>query len=725
MITEKYSAGRRNFIKASGLASLGLIIGIDAKAKLFTVSGNTAVLSDFEINPFIVIDTRNNITIINPRNDMGQGTLHSVPALIAEELEVALSQVKIIQSDGKSKYGSQTSGGSSSIRTLWAPLRKAGAAAKEMLIKAAANAWGIPENQCYAADAKVFQKNSSASFTYGQLVEAASKLDVPANPILKDRKDFKILGKDLKRLDIPKRVTGKAIYGLDVEVPGMVYASILHSPMIFGKIVSIDDAAALKVPGVLQVVRCERKMIHRDAESVAVIATSWWAANKGRNALMVQWDNGDLEKTLDTDEYFGRCRAATAVAGINFEATGDFDRKFVKAKARLESVYQTPFLSHVPVEPENTTAFVKADGSVEIWAPIQGPGETLPDVAGYLKIPAEKIKIHAVLMGGSFGRKAYIDFVKEACFLSKKLKKPVKVVWTREDDITQGPYRPGMLSHMQGFAEEGKIAGFHHHVIGESILGQVFKGLADDEADSWIGEALGMDNNGYQFSKAFKTTWTNIKTQIPIMWWRAVNASNLSWGQECFMDELAHLAGKDPLAARLDILKDERFRKLLQMLAEKADYHQPAAPGTGRGLAIFRSFGSICGCCITVSKAGQGIKIDKVVAVMDCGMYVDADTVKAQMEGNIIMGISAAIKKGITFKNGRCEQSNYNNYEVMRINEAPQIDTFIMANEEAPGGVGEPGLPPVAPALGNAIFAATGLRVRDLPIDISNLNAEG
>lgn len=710
-----FKPGRRDFIKKSGLATLGLVIGIDSTARAFNITRLTEPATPFEVSPFILIDIHNNITIVNPRNDMGQGTIHSVPAMIAEELEVMLDQVTIIQSDGKTKYGPQTSGGSSSIRTLWLPLRKAGAATKEMLISAAARRWAVPASACYASGGKIFKKGSDVSLTYGQLAEEASQLEVPGSPVLKARGDFRIIGKDLKRAEIPARVTGKAVYGIDVEVPGMVYAAILHSPMIFGKVVTIDDSAALKIAGVIRVIRCERKMIHRDTDSVAVIASSWWAASKGKEALKVQWDHAGLAEKLHTDTYFEQCHAQVKTDGINHHETGDFKRKFDSATSKLEVTYETPFLAHVPLEPENTTAHVRQDGSVEIWAPIQGPGETLPDVARYLNIAPEKVKIHPVLMGGSYGRKAYIDFVKEACFLSSKLNVPVKVLWTREDDVTQGPYRPGMLSHMQGFTEDGKITGFHHHIIGESILRQVFKGLADNEADPWMGEALGEGNVKYLF-KTDKVSWTNVKTEIPIMWWRAVNASNLGWGQECFMDELAHLAGKDPLAARLELLEDERYIKVLKTLAEKSDYYTPSPPGTGKGIAIFRSFGTICACCITVSVRDKAITIDKAVSVVDCGMYVSADTVKAQTEGNIVMGLSAAIKGGIVFKNGICQQSNYHNYHIMRMPEMPAVSVHIMENDEAPGGVGEPGLPPVAPALGNAIFAATGIRIRKLPL---------
>ncbi len=717
----KIYSTRRNFLKTTGLAGVGLMLGFSGFGKDVAVKKLAAgPLLDLEINPFILIKTDGSITLINPRPDMGQGSTQAAPSLIAEELEVRLEQVTLIQSDGRDKYGSQQSGGSSTVRELWTPLRQAGAAAKEMMTEVAAQRWNVAVTDCYAREGKIWLKNSDKSFSYGDLVEDASKLPVPSNPVLKDPKDFKILGKYNKRLDVPSRVTGQAVYGIDIELPGMVYACILHAPMIHGKVVSIDDTEAKKIPGVLEVVKTQRPMPHRRADAVAVIASNFWAAQKGRRALNVTWDNGDLEKTLSTDAYFAACYEAAKKEGINYEAKGDFKAKYNTAKDKLEAIYETPFLAHAPIEPECAVVHVRDDGFVDVWAHVQGPDGALQEVSRILDVPTEKIKINVPLLGGSFGRKAYHDYLNEACLLSKALKKPVKVLWTREDDISQGPYRPGMLSAVQGFVKNGKIAGYHHHAIGESILGQVFQGLSPDEADPWLSGEISTENSKYNFPVS-KVSWTNVKTDIPIVWWRSVYASNFGWGQECFIDELALLAKKDPLQARLEIISDERYRNVLNVLAAKSGYAEKLPEGWGRGIAIFASFGSISAAAITVSKQGAGVKIEKVVSVIDCGYYVNPDNVKAQTEGNIIMGITAAVKPGITFSNGVCNQSNFHDYQIMRFTESPKMDIHIIDSGAAPGGVGEPGLPPIAPALGNAIFAATGVRVRKLPVDLDNL----
>lgn len=716
-------SNRRTFIKTLGLSSASLVLGVSSiakgKAAVVNMSADPLNLA-LEINPFIVIQPSGQISLINPRPDMGQGSTQAVPSLLAEELEVSLDQVTILQSDGKGKYGDQTSGGSSSVRALWTPIRQAGAAAKEMLIKAAAQRWSVPISECYAEKAKVFHRPSGKSLTYGEVADDASKFEIPKDPKLKDPKDFKIIGKYAPRLDVPARVTGKAVFGIDVDVPNMVYAVMIHSPLVHGKVVSIDDTAALKIKGVQKVLKCERPMPHRTAEAVAIIADNYWAALSAKKAVKVQWDNGDLAKTHNTSVYFKKCTEAATGEGLKAEEEGDFKATFAGAAQKLEALYETPFLAHAPMEPENAIAHVKEDGTAEVWAPIQGPDWALRDLAGYLKIKPENIKINVALLGGAFGRKAYHDFLLEACFLSREVKKPVKVVWTREDDITQGPYRPGMVAKMQGGVDDkGNIVAYHHHPIGESIQFQVFK-APNDKPDDWICGELSQKEQKYNIP-AFKISFTHVPTEIPIVWWRSVYASNFGFSQEGFFDELAHAAKKDPLKARLELMTDARFKKVLETLAEKANWSEKLPAGQGKGIAIFKSFGSISACCVTVAKQGVGVKIEKVVSVIDCGHYVNPDNVKAQTEGNIVMGITAAVKKGTIFTNGQAEQTNFHQYQVMRMNEMPAVDIHIVESGAQPGGVGEPGLPPIAPALTNAVFAATGKRIRRLPFDLNTL----
>lgn len=715
------NSNRRDFLKTASITGMGLALGFNSYAGEASVHKLNANVFIHELNPFIIIDTQGNITLVNSRPDMGQGSYQAVPSILAEELEVSLHQVKIIPSDGREQYGAQQSGGSSTVRELWNTLRKTGASAKEMLVNAAANKWAVTADQCEAREGKIYLKGSDKSIGYGDLVADASKLEVPKNPKLKDPKEYRILGKYAKRLDVPSKVTGTAVFGIDVVVPNMLYATIVHAPSVKGKLKSVHDEDAKKVIGVKSVLKTKHFYPGGDTEAVAVVADNYWAALKASKLLKLKWDDEKLAETNSSERYFKAMHAAAEKNGVRAEEEGDFNAYFDYMDTKLEASYETPFLAHAAIEPVNATAYVKPDGSVEVWAPIQGPDGALVETSNLLGIPKDKVKINPTLLGGSFGRKAFMDFMKEAIDISKQMQAPVKLIWTREEDMTQGPFRPGMLSKMRGVInKQNRIAAFSHHAIGESIQGQHWNGVQPFQADDWIAGELSKENHKYNFN-IHHLSYTRVKTDIPILWWRSVYASNFAWGQECFLDELAHKAGKDPIAVRKELLQNsERDLKVITKLEEVLKSSSLPA-GHARGVAMFRSFATMSATAVEVAKVGNTVKIVKVTSVIDCGQHVNPDMVKAQTEGNIVMGLTAAIKDGITFSNGRCDQSNYHNYPVMRINEMPVVDIHIMDNLEKPGGVGEPGLPPIAPALGNAIFNLTGKRVRRLPVDLENV----
>lgn len=714
-------SNRREFLKKTGAASFGLALGFHS------VAGNDQVIKldqqvfIHELNPFIIIDTAGNITLVNSRPDMGQGSYQAVPSILAEELEVNLDQVKIIPSDGRAQYGAQQSGGSSTVRELWNSLRKTGAAAKEMLIQSAANKWAVNADQCYAQEGKIYLKGGDKSIGFGDLVTDASKLEVPKNPKLKDPKEYRILGKYAKRQDVPSKVTGQAVFGIDVVVPNMLYAVTVHSPSVKGKLKSIQDEEAKKVIGVKSVLKTKHFYPGGDTDAVAVVADNYWAALKASKLLKLKWES-EPDATLNSDNYFKEMHLAAAKTGVRAEEEGDFDSYYKFFDNKLEAVYETPFLAHAAIEPVNATAHVKTDGTVEVWAPIQGPDGALTETSNLLGIPKEKVKINPTLLGGSFGRKAFMDFMKEAIDISKQMQAPVKLIWPREEDMAQGPFRPAMLSKMRGVInKQNRLAAFSHHAIGESIQGQHWNGVEAFQADSWLASELSKENHKYNFP-VHHLSYSRVKTDIPILWWRSVYASNFSWGQECFLDEMAHKAGKDPIAARKELLRSaDRDLKVISKLEEITKAY-PALPANhARGVAMFRSFATMSAAAVEVAKTDKGIKIIKVTSVIDCGQHVNPDMVKAQTEGNIVMGLSAAIKGGITFSKSKCDQSNFHEYQVMRIHEMPAVDIHIMENLEKPGGVGEPGLPPIAPALGNAIFNLTGKRLRRLPIDLETI----
>jgi isoquinoline 1-oxidoreductase subunit beta len=708
---------RRNFLKSTGIFAIGFTLPIFGKAEGLTKLTADAV--DLALSPYVLITKDNKISILCPRPDMGQGTTQSMPMLVAEELGVSMEQITVVFTSGEAKYGGQQSGGSSSVRTRWKPMRTAGAAAREMLTKAAANRWGVAESDCISEGGKIVNTKTKAALSFGELVDDAAKLDIPKEPKLKAPKDFKLIGKSLKRLDIPAKTNGSAIFGIDVKVPNMVYAVMLHAPHIHGKIKSIDDAATLKIAGVRKVVRAERAMPHKVVECVAVIADNTWAAIEGRKALNVEWEATDYSKA-STAGYFEDLQKLKTKDGFTMDdKKGSLADGFKDAAQTIEAEYVTPFTAHAPLEPVNATAWVQGD-KVEIWAPIQGPDNLIKEIVRVFKFKPEDIKINVQLMGGAFGRKAYLDYVCEAVFLSKQLNQPVKLTWTREDDLTQGPFRPGMLNVLKGgLDKDGKLTTLHHKAVGAWLAWQLWK--AGPEKMTWWAEGLNQEDSPYVVPNRAHS-FVLAETDIPVLWWRSVYGSTNVFGHESFMDELAHAAKRDPLEFRTSMLAESpRFLEVLRVLKEKSGYGKPLPAGQAMGIAAARTFGSIAAHAFIVSKKGSGVQIEKIISVIDCGIAVNPDQVRAQTEGNVVMGLSAALKTPISVEGGEVAETNFHQFSLIRINEIPPIEVHIVQNELDPSGVGEPGLPPVAPALTNAIFNLMGKRIRTLPFDLGNI----
>jgi isoquinoline 1-oxidoreductase beta subunit len=711
MKTMNKNLSRRNFLRTAGITGAVLTVGYylpaSGKEPARFMTGDIADELGIPLNAWVSIDTSGKVTIRNHRSEMGQGSFQVVPQMIAEELEVDLDNVNILFAPGnQEKYGDQVTGGSSTVRGGYKHLLRTGATAREMLITAAAKKWSVSKDECYAENAQVIHRPSSKKFGYGELVTEASKLEPPKDVVLKERKNYKIIGKPLKRQDTPSKVNGKAIFGIDKKIPGMMHAVVERSPRFLGKVKSFDDSAAKAVPGVKQVIKVQMPVFASTREGVAVVATNLWSAMQGKKALKVEWDDEGFEH-LSTEQIYARMKEDLEKQPLSEKTAGNFDASFTKADKKVEAVYETPYESHSCMEPVNCTAYFH-DDKVEVWGPIQGPDWIQNDLSDRLKLPKENI-----------GRKAFTDYTTEAVMISKAINAPVQVVWMREDDMTQGPFRPGATYGCKaGLTKDGRIVAFQTKMAAQNMDHQ------------WPGADItsynGSTAEGFlepYFNSIPHYSFGDIPTKspVPVMWWRSVYASTNGFAYESFMDELAHEAGKDPLEFRRQHLGDERYQALIDKLQEKTNWKN-RTKNDGWGVAITECFKSVVAEAVKVSKNADGkVKVDKVVAVMDCGWYVNPDIISAQVEGSIVMALGAATKHATHFEDGKAVEKNFDTYKMPRINDIPEIEVYVMDNDEKPGGVGEPGLPPFSPALCNAIFDLTGKRIRTLPFNLDEV----
>jgi isoquinoline 1-oxidoreductase subunit beta len=709
---------RRKFIRIAALATGGgLLIGYlpsgDKKSRITNLSNISE--PGLGLNQYIFIDPSGKITLFNHRPEMGQGTFGSIPMILAEELEVDINKVEVMQSPAdRSKYGDQMVVGSRSIQSQFMSMRKMGAAAKEMLIKAAAKKWNVTEDECYAKDAKVIYKPSGKSFGYGELVEEASKLEVPQNPKLKDPKDFTIIGHSFPRKDIPEKTDGSAKYGIDCSVPGMLYASIERSPVFIGKIVSFNDAKAKAVPGVKHVFKTKRDVFGFTREGVAVLADTYWAAVQGRKALEIKWDNGDLE-SWSTKKIKEDYKKAAEQDGVSLDSKGDFEQSYANGIIKIEASYETPYQAHATMEPMNALVHVQKD-KCEFWGSTQNPNGIRSQLSRQTGIPEANVMVNYTYMGGGFGRRSMTDVSEEATDLSMQSGAPVKVIWTREDDISQGPFRACSLNVCKGVLDaNGNVTGLEHKVICQDIGNQSGSRF---EASRGI---IGGINTEYEIPN-YTLRGVLQKLYIPITYWRSVYHSTNCFAHESFIDELAVAAKKDPVNFRLDMLKNHRrYTQVLKMVAEKTNWYTPRQIDTGKGVSIVERSGAFTAMVIEIARINRKIIIEKITAVIDCGTYVNPDTVKAQCEGSIVMGLTATIKSGITIEKGKVADANFDKYPMLQLSETPEIDVTVVKSTDPPDGAGESGLANVAPALTNAIFNMTGKRVRVLPFNLADI----
>ncbi|SIT44384.1 Molybdopterin binding aldehyde oxidase and xanthine dehydrogenase [Paraburkholderia piptadeniae] len=725
-IVDVQRPSRRTFLKGAGAAAaLALTVGFEwAGTSRRAVAAETAS-NTFAPNAFLRVAPDDSVTVIAKHVEMGQGAYTGIATIVAEELDADWTHVRVESAPADAKryanlaFGTiQGTGGSSAMANSWMQLREAGAKARVMLVTAAAQQWKVPASELRTERGVVYHDASGKRATYGSLSTAAAALPVPDQITLKDPKDFKLIGSQSPRVDVPPKTDGTAQFTIDVTFPGMLVAVMQRPPQFGATVKSFDASAARAVPGVVDVVQVPR--------GVAVVGKSFWAAKQGRDALKVEWDDSHAEKRSSAD-IMAEYRKIANKPGLPARTEGDASKAIQGAARKISASYEFPYLAHAPMEPLDAVVKLTAD-SCEIWAGDQFQTIDQGNAARAAGLQPQQVSIHTLYAGGSFGRRANpgSDYISEAVSIAKALGAngtPVKLQWTREDDIRGGLYRPMYFHKLEaGLTRDGKLVGWQHRIVGQSIVADTpFAAMVKNGIDATSVE--GAANIAYAIPN-ISVQLSTTRTGVPVLWWRVVGSSHTAYAIEAFMDEAAHAAGKDPYTFRRDLLEHQpRMRAVLDLAAQKAGWsNKPLPRGKGRGIAVAEAFHTFVAQVAEVSIDKDGkVKVDRVVCAVDCGTAINPDVIAAQIEGGIGFGLGAVLYGAITLKDGRIEQNNFDGYRVLRIDAMPQVEVHIVPSTEAPTGIGEPGVAPIGPAVANAIFAATGKRVHALPLTTQSL----
>jgi len=701
---------RRDFLKVTALVGGGLTLGVSLPGMIVDAQAAGTLYTP---NAWVHIADDNTVTLISARSEMGQGVYTSMPMLIAEELGVDIRKIKVEIAPVGEVYtnallGGQLTGGSTSVRDGWEKLRVAGAQVRTMLVAAAAEKWQVSADQLHVSDGKVIGPGGRKA-TYGELADAASRLPVPKDVVLKDPKDFNIIGKPTKRLDTPRKVNGTAVFGIDVKLPGMVYASLEQCPVIGGKVTSVDASKAKAMPGVIDVVQIR--------DGVAVVADSYWHAKKAREALVVSWDEGPVAQISNASMMEGIRNAKDAPTPI--KKTGDADAAMKSAAKTMQAEYWSPLLAHATMEPQNFTADYK-DGKCLVIGPAQFQQGTQGNVAAAVGLKPADVTVKTTFLGGGFGRRLEYDFAVQAAEISKAVGKPVKLLWSREDDTTHDFYRPMAFHRMAGGLDAaGKPVALTFQLTSQSVTQRAF-GLPKGTLDPFMAEAAVV---GYNIPNMTQELIEH-DSGLRVGYWRSVSHALNAFANESFIDEMAAAAGKDPYQFRLAMLDQQpRFANVLKIAATRAGWGKPLATGRSRGIALMEGYDTYMAQVAEISVKDNEITVHKVWVAADLGRMVNPDTVEAQIESSIAFGLSSVLGSEITLDKGRVQQTNFHDYPVIRMSQMPRIDVTLVKSTEKPGGIGEPATALVAPAVANALFAATGKRVRKLPLSPDNIKS--